>query len=120
LPAKLVKPVVTRVPAIDQETAARRVIETKQKGDEGGFAGAAGADERDSLSGSGSEVDPVKNFDPLPRRVAEADILKHDIASQSRQAGGRRGAEENLHFTRFAEEFPHSLGGSDGFLKLAV
>jgi hypothetical protein len=28
--------------------------------------------------------------------------------------------QEELHFTGFSEEFPNSLGGSDGLLELAV
>ena len=48
------------------------------------------------------------------------DILKHDIAPQPRQGGGRRGTQANLHFTGFPQKFPNPLGGADGLLKLAV
>ena len=120
LAAKFSQLVVARVPAVDQDAAARRIIETEQQGDQGGFSRAAWADERNPLSGSSGELDGVKHFNPLPGRIAEMHILKQNIASQTRQGGWRRGAEENLHFTGFPEKFPHPLGGSDGFLELAV
>jgi hypothetical protein len=72
------------------------------------------------LSGICSEVDRVKHFDALSRRVTEVDILKHHIASQSGQSGWWRGAKERLHFTRFSQQLPNSLGCSDGLLELAV
>ena len=62
----------------------------------------------------------MKNLDPLPRRVREMHVLKHHVASQSGQRGGRHRPEERFHFTGFPEKLPNSLSGADGLLELAV
>ena len=65
LVAQIARGNVAQIHAADFDRAARRVVKAQQQVGERGFAGAAGADERDELAGFDGEVDVVQHgFSP--------------------------------------------------------
>ena len=83
LVAQIARGNLAQIHAADFDGAARGVVKAQEQIGERGFAGAAGADERDELAGFDGEIDAVQHgfF-----AVVEIDVFKLDVGV------GRRGA----------------------------
>ena len=76
-PADILEPILPDVPARDRDAAALGVDEPKQRVHDRRLPGSAGADERNPAAGLEAQAEPFQRG-PLPRPVADADILEGD------------------------------------------
>ena len=112
-----------RLLAVHQDLPGLRVIKAQQQRNERGFAGTAGADERNLFAGTDAEGNALEDFDFRARRIAKMDVAKFNFAVQG-VAGrglGRHGTRHgHREFRLFLQQFPDAVRGADGFLDLAV
>ena len=70
---------VLQVHTIKLDNALRRVVEALDERNRGRLSGARGTDERAGLAGLEVQVDAADDGDGRARRVAELDVLEHDV-----------------------------------------
>ena len=70
---------------VDEDFAGGGIVEAGEEGDDGAFAGAAGADEGDHFAGLDGEVDVVEGG--LADAVAEGDVAELDLALDGGEFG---------------------------------
>ncbi len=94
--------------------AARRVVKTQQQVGERGFAGTAGADERDELAGLDGEVDVVQH---RLFAVIEIHIFNDDVGLVGMEHFGRGGFGHGIFR---GEQFKDAFAGGARLVKLVV
>ena len=115
-----------RVRAIEQDAPGVRFVKAEEQRDDGRFARAARADERDLLAGLGVEGKAAQHRQIGARGIAK-ETLSKVTAPRSRQremrcARLRRRSARRRHPSRFAllaEKFPHALIRAERALELA-
>ena len=99
---------VADVDSVDEHGAAGDVVEAAQRVDEGGFAGAAGADESDHFPGVDFDVQVAQDG---ARAVAEVDVAQFDIAAQ---AACRDWGLGLWHLRHAIENSEYAMGAGSG------
>src|SRR5439155_3324274 len=68
------------IDAVDEDAARLRIVETLQKGEDGGFAGARGAYQGDCFARRYGEVHRFERGPLRPCRIMEVDLVEGDLA----------------------------------------
>ena len=72
--------------AIDEDGAGSGIVDARDEADEGGLAGAGGADDGEAGAGGNAEVDVVENGDAV---VGEVEVAEFDFADEIGRSGQR-------------------------------
>ena len=84
------------IDAVDEDAARLRIVETLQKGEDGGFAGARGAYQGDCFARRYGEVHRFERGPLRPCRIMEVDLVEGDLAQGWRgQGDGPQGSSDD-------------------------
>lgn len=120
--AKLPERIAAGRLAIDKDLTGVRIKEAEEQVDDGGFTGAAGADEGDTQAGLGGEGDIFEDGNLRPGGISEADVLKLNPALKLK--GGMlhdiSRSDGLVRLLGFAQHFLDTLRCAESFLEVGV